>query len=731
MINCSQTGIKGMKLLLRSYIFVFLVFFSAHFSLASESNNCVSCHESEVAGWAMSDHGKAMLLPSADTVVGDFNQASASHFSQQATFFKTGDKFRISFTEGDKTTEYDVSYTFGHYPLQQYLIATEDGKYQVFPFAWDSRPATEGGQRWFPNYPDEDIASNDRLHWLQPMQNWNGMCADCHSSGLKRQFDIDTETFNTTYDDINVSCASCHGDMNEHAENPSSKPQGGQLALSSKEQKALGQWLLSPGEKIAHWEGEPRNNQFMDTCYGCHSLRSPLTDGIAPSQPYLDQFTPSLLTPPLYHANGHIKEEVYVYGSFQQSKMFEAGVNCIDCHNPHTMKVKVEGNGLCLQCHSAEAYQQETHTHHPLDSAGSECVSCHMPQTTYMTVDARRDHSFSIPNPAVSATTGAPNACLNCHAEQSNDWSQNHITTWFKNSTQFTTAEAQYVAVMHGRITDKNAILNLASDESLPVIKRATLLAMLPRYAETLSNRDLAEFIYDDAPLLRLAAAQAAVLLPDAEKRKSLVRLLSDPYRAVRVAAVNQLIGSGLKSTAYHQALKELFAANDINSWRGEGNLNQSLAAFAEGDIANAEQRLKKGISVDPYFEANYVNLAELYRARGETKKEHSLLISAIAAIPTSDILHYTMGMHLVRKQDKVNAVTYFKQAARLGPDNPRNWYIYALGLDSIGKTKEAIAILKRAVAKQVDPSLVQLGMSLAQNNSDEASLRYFMRYRQ
>ncbi|MBU3021094.1 multiheme c-type cytochrome [Aestuariibacter sp. A3R04] len=719
-----------MKLLLRLSIFLFLIYFATDFAFAAESDKCVNCHRQEVADWAVSDHGKAMLLPSDDTVVGDFNQAHASHFSQQATFFKKGNKFLISFTEGNKTTEYEVSYTFGHYPLQQYLIATKDGKYQVFPFSWDSRPAKEGGQRWFPNYPEEDIASNDRLHWLQPMQNWNGMCADCHSSGLKRQFDIDKETFNTTYDDINVSCASCHGDMTAHADNPSAENHSGQIALSLKEQKALGQWLLSPKDKIAHWEGEPRNNKFMDTCYGCHSLRSPLTDGIDPSKPYLDQFTPSLLTPPLYHANGHIKEEVYVYGSFQQSKMFEAGVNCVDCHNPHTMKIKVEGNGLCLQCHSAEAYQQETHTHHPLDSTGSECVSCHMPQTTYMSVDARRDHSFSIPNPAVSASTGAPNACLNCHEEQSNDWSQTHITTWFKDSTSFTTSESQYVAIMHGRVTDKNAMLKLASDTSLPIIKRATLLAMLPRTVSALNNRELANFLVHDAPLIRLAAAQAAVLLPDSERPKSLTPLLSDPYRAVRVAAVNQLVGSGLKTADYHRALSELFAANDANSWRGEGNLNQSLAAFANGDVTTAEQRLQTGISVDPYFEANYVNLAELYRARGETEKEEALLKRALDAIPNSDILHYSMGMYLVRNQEKVSAVQHFKQASRLAPANPRNWYIYALGLDSIGKTKEAIAILKRVVTKQADPSLIQLGSSLAQKQGDTTSLHYFMRFR-
>jgi hypothetical protein len=86
-----------------------------------------------------------------------------------------------------------------------------------------------------------------------------------------------------------------------------------------------------------------------------------LTDGFKANKPFLDQFVPQLLSPPNYHVDGQIKEEVYVYGSFLQSKMFAAGVNCLDCHDKHTMKLKLEDNGLCLQCHSASEYNLKLH----------------------------------------------------------------------------------------------------------------------------------------------------------------------------------------------------------------------------------------------------------------------------------------------------------------------------------------------------------------------------------
>ncbi|WP_159578318.1 multiheme c-type cytochrome [Alteromonas sp. KUL106] len=720
-----------------------------------EYANCVTCHKEQVIQWQQSDHARAMAYATDETVIANFDDDSISHFKQTARFFKNDTAFFAELTEAGNTTTYRVAYVFGHYPLQQYLIETEKGKFQVFPFAWDTRDRSEGGQRWYPNYLSEDIGHKDRLHWKQPMQNWNGMCADCHSSGLKRKFDTETLTFNSHFDEINVSCASCHGDMAAHytdeanktrsdktneiakitplSEKTSLGPSSTSHALSLGEQKAIGKWLLKEGDSIASWYEKEngkfvpakRDNQFMETCFACHSLRSALSDGIDPKTPFLDQFSPSLLIPPLYFADGQIREEVYVYGSFLQSRMYEAGVNCIDCHNPHSMKLKMEGNGLCLQCHLASTFQGKKHTKHAESTDANQCVNCHMPTRTFMGVDERRDHSFSIPTPHISAKTGTPNACLSCH-EKDNAWVSKILTSWHGRDSLLSREEESYILLMSGEIHGNEAILRIAYSTSLPVIKRATAIGLLHSTNQPITDRELHYFINHKEPLLRLGAAQAGKALSPQERIKSYASLLDDKFKAIRITAVNNLIGLGLNSESFKKALEELTLSNKVNQWRGEGNLNQSLVEYQLSNIEEAETLLKQGIKIDPYFEANYVNLAELYRAQNKLRLEEQILFEAVNQMPKSDLIHYSLGMFYIRKQDKPTAVTFFKQAATLGPDNPQNWYIYALALDSIGQTKAGLNVLKKAVEVQRDNSLIRLGLSLSQKLGDEASYRFF-----
>jgi len=722
---------------------------------AQEYANCVSCHQEQVTLWQQSDHAKAMAHANDKTVLANFDNVSITHFTQKARFFKNENKFFAELTEAGSTNIYPITYVFGHFPLQQYLIETQAGKLQVFPFAWDARDESKGGQRWYPNYPSEDITPKDRLHWKQPMQNWNGMCADCHSSGLKRNFDTKTLTFDSQFDEINVSCASCHGDMASHyaanttSDNDSEPNKKGNVMhveevkhhgpsltshdLSLNEQQAIGKWLLKGGSTIAAWhepkDGEfihaKRDNRFMETCYACHSLRTSLSDGIDPKKPFLDQFSPSLLISPLYFADGQIREEVYVYGSFLQSRMYEAGVNCIDCHNPHSMKLKIEGNGLCLQCHSASAYEGEKHTKHVGSENVNQCVNCHMPTRTYMGVDARRDHSFSIPTPNVSSTTGAPNACLNCH-DQDNDWASEKLINWYGKDSTLSKQEENYISLMQGNIHSKQAVLRIAHSSSLPVIKRATALSLLASSNQALTDKDLRKFILHEEPLLRLGAAQAGRALLPNERTKSYANLLDDKYKAIRVTAANNLLGQGLNTETFKKALGELRLSNTVNQWRGEGNLNQSLVEYQLGNIHQTENLLKQGLTVDPYFEANYINLAELYRAQNKLQLEEQTLIDGMSNLPDSALIHYSLGMLHVRKQDKATAVTFFKKATELDPDNPQNWYIYALALDSVGQTKSALNVLRKAIMRQPDNSLISLGLSLSQKIGDEASYRLF-----
>lgn len=699
------------------------------------AKNCVGCHQTAVSDWQQSDHAKAMAPANASTVLGDFNQATFSHFTQTARFYTDGSKYKIEFTEQEKTTIYDVAFTFGHYPLQEYLIKTDQGKMQVFPIAWDSRTEAEGGQRWYPIYPDEDIQAADRLHWQQPLQNWNGMCADCHSDGLKRNYSVQKKQFDTTWDNINVGCQSCHSDMAQHGElMVQTKSAGTQTATAAitlnttEQQQALG-WLLQPGEKVARWQGKKRDNQFMDTCFACHALRSPLNDGITPNVAFLDQFSPSLLTQPLYHSDGQIKDEVYVYGSFLQSKMYGEGVNCLDCHNKHTMKVKIEGNGLCLQCHNPVEYQTEQHTFHPLDSDGGQCVSCHMPQTTYMGVDARRDHSFKIPRPHLSDQYDTPNACINCHTDKTAQWAAQNVKNHFGRNTPISVSEQHFIDLMLNRSLPLEHHLSLINDATMSEIKRASALALLPNSTQYITDSLIKPWVNSDLPLIRLATALIGQLLPAEERLKTFKTLLSDRYKAVRVAAANHFVDVNVgELETVKLALSELSKANLVSSWRGEGNLNRAIIYQTSGKSDKAIEALSHGIEVDPYFEPNYINLADIYRSLGDVKNEKLIYERGLKANPKSGTLYYSYGMFQIRNGDKQSSVDSFKNAVKQEPDNGQFAYLYFLALDNIGKTKQAVSELKRVIKRyRYQRQLVELGLSFSQKLQDRDSYQFFI----
>lgn len=692
---------------------------------ASESD-CVACHAEQIASWQQSDHAKAMDLPTKQSVLGDFNNATAEHFTQTARFYTSNGLFKIDFEEQGKKSQHQVAYTFGHYPLQQYLIETGNGKLQVFPFAWDSRPQQQGGQRWYPIYPDEDVQSADRLHWLQPMQNWNGMCSDCHSDGLKRNYSLSENRFDSEWDNINVGCQSCHGKLPEHGDSTAEKSPTN--ATHPEAAAPAAGWMLNPGDAVAHWLGNKRDPAIMDTCFSCHSLRSPLTDGFEPGTAYLDQFSPMLLAQPLYHADGQIKDEVYVYGSFLQSKMYEAGVNCMDCHNAHSMKIKDTGNGLCLQCHNPNVYQQESHTHHPLDSAGAQCVNCHMPATTYMGVDARRDHSFKIPAPHLSERYDTPNACSSCHQDKSNQWASEAVARWHGNPEPMSTAERLFLTLQHSGYLPVAEHMLLINSANLSEIKRASAIALLPNSINQLSDTDIKSWVHSKEPLVRLATAKIGHLLPAEERLKSFAYLIKDRYRAVRVAAALNLIGlnAGAREVQ-QQAFSELSQANTVSSWRGEGNLNRSLMLSQQGKVKESILALQNAIEVDPYFDASYINLSDTYRNLGQYERERKTLAQGLKNNPKSGVLHYAQGLLEIRSGNKSTAVKSFREAIRHEPGNERYAYLYFLALDSLEQTPKALRELEHLVKRYSNNAqLIQLGLSFSQKLQDRQSFEFF-----
>ncbi len=692
------------------------------------NQQCVSCHQQSQHQWQQSDHAKAMAIANKTSVLANFDNKQVEHYGQKAYFFIKDNEYQVTISYDDKTDTYPIKYTFGHFPLQQYLVETEQGKLQVLPFAWDSRSIEEGGQRWYHNYSHEEIRPEDRLHWRQPLQNWNGMCADCHSDGLERNYDTETNSFASQWDNINVGCLSCHGDMSEHEKSSTKRNVSADVTSA---QHPTGQWLRSLDDKTAHWQGEKRNNTFMDGCFACHSLRAPLADGIKANKPFLDQFTPQLPSAPNYHADGQIKEEVYVYGSFLQSKMFAAGVNCLDCHDKHTMKLKIEGNGLCLQCHGAEVYNVKTHHQHEEASAGAQCVNCHMPTNRYMGVDDRRDHSFKIPRPDISQMIDSPNACTNCHDKKSNQWASENLKKWHGKPKTITSSKHSLIALNSGQAINLEDHLSLIADENLDVISRASAIQQLAYTTQTITSEILTPYLTHKEPLIRLSATTAATLLSPADKISILMPLLNDKYKAIRVAAALSLVDakvSGKDQTTFISAFKELQLSNEISSWRGEGRMNQGINALQSGDVFAAEKAFKSTIVIEPYFETGYINLADLYRSLQKPAQVRSVLIKGMKNLPKSGAIKYSYGLHLVRQKTIDKAVSFFENSMSLSPTNSQYAYTYVLAMDGAGKSAEALNKLKFLIINYPDKDqLRELGLYLSQKLNSKADYDWFI----
>ena len=389
-------------------------------------SKCASCHSEIAALWEGSDHDLSMQVANDSTVLGNFDGEIFKYAGMSSVFEKREGRFFVQ-TEGPEGAleEYEILYTFGVNPLQQYLIQLEGGRYQALSIAWDTRSVEKGGGRWFHLYPDQKIDYKDPLHWTKPLQNWNRMCAFCHSTGLRKHYDLKGDDYETQWAEIDVSCEACHGPGSSHVLWAANGSRGDPLLRTLSNDNA--KWIMNFENGISARQPERTEHLEIETCASCHSHRSQLMERNDDSQLFLDSYNLSLLREPLYYSDGQIKDEVYVYGSFLQSKMYRKGVTCQDCHNPHSLTVPGETNAVCGSCHLAERFNSVGHTFHEPGTRGSACVDCHMPETTYMVVDRRRDHSLRIPRPDLTVLTGTPNACNGCHVDESADWAAQQV----------------------------------------------------------------------------------------------------------------------------------------------------------------------------------------------------------------------------------------------------------------------------------------------------------------
>jgi len=651
-----------------------------------------------------------MQLAGKFTVLGNFNNVTLTHFGVTSAFYRNGDKFMVR-TEGPngKLRNYEIKYTFGVDPLQQYLVEFPGGRLQVLGMAWDTRKKELGGQRWFYLYPDEKISYNDALHWSKPGHNWNSMCAECHSTNIKKNYNSATKTFSTTWSEMDVSCEACHGPGSDHVRWARHKPGWEKLqadkglTLSLDERKGI-HWRINPKTGNAIRNRARHSEKEIEMCARCHSRRTPITGKYVFGEPFMNHYLPRLLDEGMYYPDGQIRDEVYVYGSFLQSKMFHAGVTCSDCHEPHSLALRVPGNGVCLQCHQAVKYDQSSHHFHNPGSAGSRCVECHMLSRAYMVVDRRRDHSIRIPRPDLSVKLETPNPCNNCHQDKGPEWAAAQLKTWYGHTPAGFQTYAKTLHVARQKTPGAGTALEaLIRNMDTPDIARATAFSLIKPYLGPARTDVLSLGLADDNPMVRESAVSALEAAPQSIRARLATPMLSDPVRAVRIAAVQILvtIPTDELTTAQRillgKGLQEYIAAQQASAEQPQAQINLGNLYTDLGEIERAAKAYKAAIDINQGYVPGYVNLADLYRRQGNETRAEDILRKGVEVIKGSAAIHHALGLSLVRQKRADEAVEEFRLAYTLDPDNANYSYVYAVALNSTGNPGKAVVILRDA----------------------------------
>ncbi len=685
---------------------------------------CANCHEKEAAEWRGSQHDLAMQIASDATVLGDFDDAVFVHFGDTSRFYRDGDQFVVFTEDSDgKYHEFRIEYTFGVFPLQQYLVAFPGGRLQALSIAWDVPQ-----QRWFQLYPDEKFAPDDALHWTGAYQNWNSMCAECHSTNLRINYDFSSDSFRTSWDQIDVGCQACHGAGGAHVE-------------WANRAKAAGTEIDRSQSRLANLATDA-NAQIL-RCAPCHSRRHPVSPDDT-SANYFDNFMPELLREPLYHADGQILDEVYVFGSFTQSKMYQNGVKCSDCHNPHSARLLATGNALCVSCHNpggnprfpempAKNYDSPEHHFHKTGGEGALCVNCHMPQRNFMVIDSRRDNSFRVPRPDLTVKIGTPNACNDCHSDKSAQWAMTAAENWYGKSAKTTPHFGEiFAAARSGDAAIAPQLLAMVADSAKPAIVRATALELLQHFGGEQLLLAIKTGATAPDPLIRATAATALAGLPPERRISVGVEMLSDKSAAVRMEAARHLAGLAEHNFTESQLQQRQSALADYIRLQlasaAQPTANFNLALLFE-NIAKPDSAIffyERTLRIDPYFSPAYQNLANLLNRNRQNDRAEAWLHRGIQKIPGNGELHYSLGLLLAEEKRLDEAAAELRRATELLPESSRIFYNYALALQHLGMLDLAeVALLKAHQLNEKDSWIIYAIaiLYIQQNQLDSAEI--------
>lgn len=664
------------------------------------SEKCKDCHQKEYSEWMGSHHQLAMQIADSGSVLGDFNDV---HFISKGInyhFYRKGHDFMVN-TEGNDGTyqDFKIKYTFGISPLQQYIIEFDKGNEQCLLVAWDAKSL-----KWFDLQPKLEIHHSEWMHWTGGSMTWNNMCADCHSTYLEKNYNPENSSYNTTFTEINVGCEACHGPSDQHVEYYVNKSK-----------------YKDSNPPVLYMHNKMSSKEVVQKCARCHSRRSMVSNGFDYKGHYLDNYYPNLIRYPTYERDGQILDEDYVYGSFMQSKMYHYGISCKDCHDMHTLKLKKDGNNLCLSCHEPE-YNSFQHHFHKENSEASQCINCHMTGRIYMGIDFRRDHSFRVPRPDQTMKYGTPNACNKCHKDKSAKWASEFIIE------KYGTKRPKHFSdwLLPGLEGNVDSLKNLVKQNDFPELIRATATNVLGERLQT--NKDvefIVEMLNDSSAMVRREAILSLVNLGKGFS-KEVENNLSDSIRTVRIAAARYFILNNLitQNLGFEKAKQEFLTDLNVNSDFASGQFQLALYYTSLGNRVGAKNAYKKALKIDNYYNMARMNLALMEYEDSNVKIAEQLYLKVIEQEADYSYPYFMLGLLYNEQNFPDKSLLYLDLSCQKKPFILKAHYNYALKLQQMGNYKKADKILNQVLKRTPnDESVLYIKMlgNIKENKYKEA----------
>ncbi len=697
----------------------------------ASSASCRDCHEKFYTLWSTSFHGLAMrpfppelVKP---TLMTQTNDVIAGRFRFRA---EVQDGIVIERTPTNET-RYPITQTMGGKNVFYFLTRLDRGRLQVLPVAYDVRR-----QEWFDTTASAMRHFGERrdevLYWKERPLTFNTSCFSCHVSQLSKNYDVGSDSYQTTWAEPGINCETCHGPSGEHTrlfrELPTNSPAPADLRLIALSKLTVDQ----------------RNT----ACAPCHARMSPVTTNFAPGDRYFDHFDLTAFENADFYPDGRDLGENYTYTQWRLSPCAKGDkLDCLHCHTSsgrYRFTDPAEANDACLPCHAERVKNGPAHTHHAAGTPGNQCVSCHMPRTEFARM-RRTDHSMRPPTPATTLAYQSPNACNLCHTNQEAAWSDNYVREWYPHDYQKPVLQraALIAAARKGdwnRLPDILAYLASPGREEIQTVSLVRLLANCPADDNWAAVRKLAD---DASPLVRASVAEALGQRLNRANTDVLLRAVNDDYRLVRVRAaaglaavpeeqlpedqrarvrnamvelVNSLrarpddMASHFNLGNFHlargqmlEAIAEFQTAIRLQAEAVQPYVNVALAYNAVGQNDQAEASLRHALRLEPTNAPARLNLALLLGERGKTAEAEQLFRAAFKDKTQSAQAAYNLGV-LLSEAHPAEALDWCRRAADLAPDNPQYSYTYAFYLQRAGQVQAALEALHRVKQRHPEP---------------------------